>query len=261
MNEDETMSLPVGRRRALVGVTLLLGALALTVLASAPGEAAKRTFARKGCVDCHKDFEEKYLSLKHVHPVVKELKCEECHLPHGLVAKLLLKENGNKLCSLCHSEKDLNLDQPGVHTALRKGKCTTCHDPHGSNNQFLLSAQGSEICFKCHEKEPFTRPMVHTIIKNEGCRACHKAHASSEKNLLTEEPRKLCLSCHDSGAAGFRKVHGDYPVAKQPCTVCHDPHSSEQANLLKASVHPPVAGAECDGCHNPPDAPEPFGLA
>lgn len=83
-------------------------------------DAKKRTFAKKGCLDCHTDFADKYLSMKNVHKVVAEQKCEECHLRHGIVAKLLLKEDGNELCYTCHKVEELNLDQEYVHTAVSR---------------------------------------------------------------------------------------------------------------------------------------------
>ncbi|NIM04195.1 MAG: cytochrome C, partial [Armatimonadetes bacterium] len=65
--------------------------------------------------------------MKVVHPVVKEKKCEDCHLRHGIVPKLLLKEEGNEICFSCHSRESLGLDKPGIHSALKRGKCTACH--------------------------------------------------------------------------------------------------------------------------------------
>lgn len=68
-----------------------------------PAGAAKLGFAKKECLDCHKDFTDKYLSMKYVHTVVKEKKCEDCHLKHGIVAKLILKKQGNQICFDCHA--------------------------------------------------------------------------------------------------------------------------------------------------------------
>lgn len=52
----------------------------------------KMSFAQKDCLDCHKKFADQYFSMKNVHSVVKEKKCEGCHLRHGIVPKLLLKK-------------------------------------------------------------------------------------------------------------------------------------------------------------------------
>ncbi|MFA5701649.1 MAG: cytochrome c3 family protein, partial [Desulfuromonas sp.] len=173
-----------GKQRILLGVSMLVGVMLLVLCQVSPGEAAKRSFAKKNCIDCHGDFAKEYLSKKNVHQVVKENKCEECHLPHGIVPKLLLKESGDKICLRCHSEESIGLDQPQVHTALKRGQCSTCHDPHASDNKFLLSSGGNDICFGCHDQAPFTRKVVHGVLQEDGCLACHKAHASAEKNLL-----------------------------------------------------------------------------
>ena len=86
----------------VVGILLLIyGALYLVACAPAP---KKRTFARQDCLDCHKEFGDKYLKMKSVHAVVKEKKCEECHLRHGIVPKLILKNRGNEICYTCNEK-------------------------------------------------------------------------------------------------------------------------------------------------------------
>ena len=62
-------------------------------------------------------------------PVVKEGKCEECHLRHGIVPKLLLKKEGNELCFTCHTKEKIGMNRSKVHTALKTGKCTTLPQP------------------------------------------------------------------------------------------------------------------------------------
>jgi len=59
---------------------------------------AQRKFERKECLDCHTKFAGKYLGMKTIHAVVKEKKCEDCHLRHGKVPRCLLKKSGNDLC-------------------------------------------------------------------------------------------------------------------------------------------------------------------
>src|SRR5512134_700255 len=109
-----------------------LGALFFlcVVLNAAIGTAAQKP-ARKDCLDCHTKFADKYLGMKNVHAVVKERKCEGCHLRHGLVAKLILKKVGNELCQTCHTKDKMGMKQV-VHTAIQGGKCTDCHNPHAS---------------------------------------------------------------------------------------------------------------------------------
>src|SRR5262245_20304752 len=132
---------------ALLGLLVLAGTLIL-VLPGRDSLAQKREFQRKECLDCHQDFAKKVLSRKDLHPSVKDGKCETCHLRHGIVPKLLLKQTGNELCLSCHDKAKIGLDKQHVHTAVTTGKCTTCHDPHGSNGAHLLPAAGPEACFR-----------------------------------------------------------------------------------------------------------------
>jgi predicted CXXCH cytochrome family protein len=125
------MFLHAKHKPVLFGILLLLcGAVLFS--ACEPLSTKKRRFVRKECLDCHKEFAEQYLTVKNVHPVVKERKCETCHLRHGMVPKLLLKKKGNEVCYECHSREDIGMNKPKVHTGLKKGKCTLCHNPHAS---------------------------------------------------------------------------------------------------------------------------------
>lgn len=189
------------------------------------GESSKgKKFVQKDCLDCHKKFADKYLGLKNVHAVVKQKKCEDCHLRHGLVPKLILKKEGNEVCYPCHTKEKIGLNKPNVHTALKRSKCIACHNPHASQAAHLLKAEGSEACFQCHKKENFEKKAVHKVGP-KGCTTCHSSHSSDQKDLLVKAETPLCLSCHDSSKAPFRKAHGDYPVSKALCTGCHNPHS------------------------------------
>ena len=246
-------------KRTLVFLGLILTLAGAAFLSShGPSWAQERKFERKGCLDCHKKFSEKYLSLKNLHPGMKEGKCEDCHLRHGIVPKLLLKKDGNELCYSCHSKDKIGLNQPKVHTVLKTGKCTSCHNPHGSQGSHLLKAEGPEACYQCHKKEAYQQKVSHAVIQKDGCRACHRPHSSGEPDLLVKAKTPLCLSCHDPGKGPFRKAHGSYPVENSSCTGCHDPHSSSQKMLLKASAHNPVVEKSCDACHPPPDSKAPF---
>jgi len=141
-------------KRTLVFVGLILTLAGAAFLASRESSWAQtRKFERKGCLDCHKKFSEKYLSLKALHPGMKEGKCEDCHLRHGIVPKLLLKKDGNELCYSCHAKEKIGLNQPKVHTVLKTGKCASCHNPHGSQGTHLLKAEGPEACYPCRPAE------------------------------------------------------------------------------------------------------------
>ena len=122
-----------------------------------------KKFVQKECLDCHKKFADKYLGMKNVHKVVKERKCEDCHLRHGLVPKLILKKEGNEICYPCHSKDKIGMNKPNVHTALKRGKCISCHNPHASQSSHLLKAEGNEACYQCHKKEEYEKKFVHKV--------------------------------------------------------------------------------------------------
>ena len=203
--------------------------LALTVAGAGDARGQTRKFQAKSCNECHAAFTQKVAPLPNQHPGVKNGQCETCHLRHGVVPKLILKEDGNALCLSCHSAAQIGLDQPHVHTALKNGQCIQCHDPHASKASHLLSGEGAEACYSCHARSDYEKKVVHAVLKSDGCRACHVTHSSSEPNLLAKPAGALCLSCHDPSRGNFKKAHAGYPVEKASCATCHDPHSSDRS--------------------------------
>jgi predicted CXXCH cytochrome family protein len=244
----------------LFAVGVLLYACAETpqkrTLGGAPTGGKK--FVGKECLNCHKKFADKYLGMKDIHAPVKEKKCEDCHLRHGIVPKLLLKKEGNEICYPCHSKDKIGMNKSSVHTALKRGRCIQCHNPHASQASHLLKAEGNEACYQCHKKENYEKKVLHKVGA-KGCTTCHLAHSSDQKDLLVKAETPLCVGCHDFSKASFKKAHENYPVNQASCSVCHNPHSSLQAKLLKTSTHEPVASVQCDACHKPASDPKPFG--
>ena len=215
----------------------------------------------RDCLGCHKAFATKYLGLKNVHAVVRENKCDSCHVRHGLVPTRAMKREGNDLCLTCHPKDKLGLNKAHVHTAVNSGNCILCHDPHASQFDHLLKADPAELCYLCHDKANYQKKVVHKILQTNGCPACHTTHSADEPNLLVKEEKALCLGCHAATAPEFTKAHEGYPVDRVSCSKCHDPHSSAQPRLLKTSVHAPVQAAQCDGCHAAATSPKPFDVA
>src|SRR6266498_5295243 len=141
-DRGEEMTSRLRGKGIIIGIAALLCAI---VFHAAVGKVeAQRQFARKDCLDCHTKFAGKYLGMKSVHAIVKDKKCEDCHLRHGVVPKLLLKKEGNELCYTCHAKEKLGMNLPNVHTALKTGQCTICHNPHAAPAANLLKAEGSE---------------------------------------------------------------------------------------------------------------------
>jgi len=188
-----------------------------------------KRFVSKDCLSCHKKFSEKYLGMKDVHLPVKEKKCEDCHLRHGLVPKLILKKEGNEICYPCHSKDKIGTNKANVHTALKRGKCIQCHNPHASQFGHLLKAEGMKLAFNV------TRRRI--MKRKSSTKWGLKVHDLSlfpqfdQKGLLVKAETPLCLGCHDSSKASFKKGHENYPVNQASCTICHNPHSSLQANF------------------------------
>ena len=224
-------------------------------------QSSKQGLGARDCLGgCHKDFADKYMGLPDVHAVVREKKCESCHLRHGLVTKRVMKKEGNELCYGCHAKDTIGLSKANVHSALKVGSCTLCHNPHASKAAHLLNADVSELCYQCHAKANYEQKVVHKVLQTDGCAACHSSHGSDQPNLLVKEEKALCLGCHPPNTPAFNKAHGGYPVDQASCSGCHSPHSSTQAKLLKTSLHAPVAGAECATCHAAPAPGKPFAL-
>src|SRR5574342_173765 len=103
-------------RAILPGMLFLLAGLLL--FGCGEVQTTRPQSAKKDCLDCHKKFADQYLGMKNVHSVVKEKKCESCHLRHGLLPKLLLKKPGNEVCYACHSREKIGLNRKNVHTVL-----------------------------------------------------------------------------------------------------------------------------------------------
>src|SRR3990172_5700030 len=131
----------INRRTLIAGLVFFLCGAVLSVTGDTA--LAQKKFARKECLDCHTKFASKYFSMKDVHPVVKEKKCEDCHLRHGIIPKLILKKEGNDLCFACHGKEKIGMNKPSVHTALKTGKCTLCHNPHASQAPHLLDRKST----------------------------------------------------------------------------------------------------------------------
>lgn len=172
-------------------------------LGGAPGTGKR--FAQKECLDCHKNFVDQYLTMQNIHPGVKETRCEDCHIRHGLIPKLILKKDGNELCYSCHSKEKIGLDKKNIHTALKNAKCITCHNPHASKVKYLLKAEGKELCYQCHKKDDFEKKVIHKVLQTDGCMICHNSHSSDEKNLLKKDQTALCLTCHEGSNPDFKR--------------------------------------------------------
>ena len=230
--------------RSLWGIILV--SLGLLILIAGCGPAPERAPIKRTCAECHPDKAAKYQSGI-VHSPVKEKNCEACHLPHGIVPAVVMRQQSPFVCLPCHAEFKEAGSKTSVHEPVNKGKCEVCHEDHNSQYPKLLKAAPEEVCFGCHDRKEFTRANVHAPVK-QGCDTCHDAHMSDNPKLLKQPTDQLCASCHATGTPEFAKGHNGYPVTGD-CVDCHAQHSSSGPKLLKEVVHEPMKEGDCDDCH------------
>src|SRR5210317_982337 len=216
------------------------------VMACGPAPQTRKAKVRRTCAECHPEKAAAFQSGV-VHQPTKENNCEACHLPHGTVPTVLMRQPVPVICLTCHAEFKTATEKKSLHDPVNQGECDSCHQPHNSEFPKLLNSAAESLCFNCHEQELFARQTVHAPVE-EGCATCHVPHMSDYPGLLISEVQDLCASCHETGASGFIAAHQDYPVTTG-CVKCHAQHSSSDPGLLKEVVHAPVRSGDCNDCH------------
>ena len=230
-----------------VGMILFFGLLPVLLAVSCVQTDRKVEKApARSCLDCHPEMGSTFKE-GHVHAPVKEDRCDSCHLPHGLIGGLFLREQEPELCYSCHDDLKPSPGRQSVHQPVAAGTCSSCHEPHNSRFSFLLKAPAEESCFRCHDRSLFQKKFTHAPLA-EGCRSCHNPHFSKNVSLLNSAPDILCRSCHQVDETSFIRAHNGYPV-RNGCLQCHTPHAADRPMLLKKNVHDPVAKGQCDACH------------
>ncbi len=227
-----------------LGFAVLTAAVFATSCVPA-GQKIERAPART-CLDCHPEMGEKFRQ-GYVHAPVKKGRCDSCHLPHGLIGGLFLREKEPGLCLSCHGDLKPPATGGSVHQPVADGSCSDCHDPHNSPYPYQLQAEAKESCFACHDRTGFVKKYVHAPLE-KGCRTCHDPHFSGNLSLLTDEADALCRSCHQVTRPAFVRAHSGYPV-QSGCLQCHTPHAGDRPVLLKKNIHAPIRQGKCDACH------------
>jgi len=221
------------------------------------------------CFTCHEDRKEEF-TMKEVHPPAVE-DCTECHDPHSSDSSYMLKEEGGKLCAMCH--RDYNpevyeaIDNAKVkHPPVDSGHCTDCHRPHSSNYAPLLKDSMEKLCFSCHTdlgEYVDASKNRHGPVQTGDCTACHGVHGSMFAKLLVRyyplnfyspyapENYDLCFGCHNKEIAKDKRTatltnfrDGNYSLhffhvnneKGRTCTACHDPHASNQPKHIRYEV-------------------------
>jgi predicted CXXCH cytochrome family protein len=198
------------------------------------------------CLSCHK--ENSALKKVHFDQNLGEIKCLDCHNPHGGDSRSLIRRvrhepfaKGN--CRVCHDRpseigvclgchKDIISSFYKKYTHLQgthmDNLCTKCHSPHASDKPALIPGSEGEVCRPCHQ-DTFSR-REKMLRKHPGwnsCTQCHKVHGSNQLAMMKDEPDKVCARCHE------RHIKFVHPIGEeaidprdgQPmtCITCHDP--------------------------------------
>lgn len=98
---------------------------------------------KKICIGCHENRSATFASANNLwlHAPVTKDNCLVCHDPHRSKNPDLLKDETEKLCTMCHSEGLIRRTKS--HQEL-KG-CLECHNPHLGKDKFLLVKDYKEI--------------------------------------------------------------------------------------------------------------------
>lgn len=180
--------------------------------------------------------------------------CTACHDPHQSPHPLRLKEEGNKLCFMCHLEKEELFETASLIHPPAKENCGNCHDPHSTSNSYRLYAEVPDLCFVCHhEMKAFIASAVtkhEALVMDKKCLNCHDPHTSEIGKQLKAKTMTLCLQCHDreqttptgpvENIAAWLDDNPDHhgPIRQEDCAGCHNPHGSDNFRILKKYFPP-----------------------
>lgn len=98
---------------------------------------------KRVCVSCHENKSAEFASTNNLwlHAPVTKGNCFVCHEPHQSRYPDLLKDEAEKLCTMCHSEGLIRLTKS--HREL-KG-CLECHTAHLGKDKSLLIKDYKEV--------------------------------------------------------------------------------------------------------------------
>lgn len=227
---------------------IILILILLPILINKSGESA--ISKKLSCFECHDDV--RIISLSH-----KDFECVDCHaniqeIPHQ---ENPLKElRGKKLCSQCHEEMTINLNN-SVH---KEFSCKNCHGA-----AHAVFTQTIKACANCHNKE-FTafKESIHSDILE--CATCHgDSHKIIPDSELASPVSPLnqietCGKCHESPPKlihGFlESVHGQALVLSglaiaPSCADCHKSHGVFPPTDKRSTVSPRNVPETCGTCH------------
>ncbi len=249
-------------------VPLLLGGLGLLMAGLASGQPKEKVdfVGAEVCLGCHGEgYAKGWLKQPHGRFLMDPKRtfagkgCEECHGPgshhvedppgHILNPTKASAKEDNAACLKCHEKRIKKHDwQTSGHTAA-KLRCSQCHKVHSSaQNTRLLAKDQTELCYDCHKqvKGQLVQNSHHPVREGKvACADCHDIHSGKHDGMLRREEKALCTTCHADVKGPFVYEHD--PIVNgytEPCTTCHRPHGSPNTRLLKFSGR-----GLCLSCH------------
>ncbi len=213
-----------GRKRAAVGIALLLGASLASSGAFATSEVAPAgAHGELGCEECHEGWapEDGWVDCDRCHPAEANIH------PVGVVPRAPLPET-------------FPLGEDG------RIRCWTCHRLHGGapERAFLryteeqLFVDRQSFCSQCHGLD-LARVTPHSAELGETrCAYCHASRGETPGGRGTArlEVRRLCNFCHGALFKGHprnvdpgRELPAGLPLGADgewTCVTCHDPHGT-----------------------------------
>ncbi|HEY7334619.1 MAG TPA: cytochrome c3 family protein [Bryobacteraceae bacterium] len=128
------------------------------------------------CFGCHANVQAEFALPTHHRVPEGEVKCSDCHNPHGTLNRASLRQAGWEACTKCHVEKRGPF--AFEHPAAKIEGCTACHTPHGSVNRMLLTRREERfLCLECHVS-PFAANVPHSRMSFQTRGDCTRCHSS-----------------------------------------------------------------------------------
>ena len=108
----------------------------------------------KKCLSCHPTQELEFKQSS-THPLREvQIKCSDCHNPHGGGHEDLLIKERDALCQDCHAniaiEGGRHPASKNTNHSLGSVRCLDCHNAHGSLFQKVLKHPQESLCQTCH---------------------------------------------------------------------------------------------------------------
>lgn len=162
----------------------------------------------EGCVDCHQDVHEGYISAEYY----PSQKCESCHVvdnwtdnqfDHSLTGFELLGKHAETTCMECHGVEEAIAQHKYEGFKDIPGDCASCHD-NVHEEQFAI--EGVTDCVRCHgfndwSSEDFNHDLTNFKLEgahqNVACQDCHKPIESNGKTITQYKFKSFeCVDCH-----------------------------------------------------------------